>query len=425
MSSYSNVTPRIIDSVFDRANGRLEFRLPAGNVYLSSFRLINIGVNATPATTKYNPVLGALAAIKSITLFDGAEQLDTLRLAPLLNSLKHLNKRNDENLSMNRFLKHIGLGYVANGTYGIATNAFTKDGVKVAEQNPQSNTAGDKAWISLKDLLSFLGASLVVPTTLFKQLRLVIEYNSATEAAKYLDSDNATAVSTTSDALLLVDEVNEGDMKSMLMKNYQGVVYRPLETDQVVVPTTGAGADTAADAQPSQSNNFLMNGFNNKKLRRVMIVNAPTDSSTWYDTNALQGYGELASVASWKSNVQLRVNGANKLPASGIGSSADGSVGNRRLAKLVDTWGDFNIIPGQQFTQFPGSANYIANGSLVGQQDIFGCEVQEHIRELQVQFDRTGIFGNAKTTQPLNLVVVGEVEKALTLSGDRYIIQYV
>lgn len=425
MSSYSNVTPRIIDSVFDRANNRCEFRLPAGNVYLSSFRLINVGVVATPDTTKYNPVLGALAAIKTISILDGAEQLDTLRLAPLLSSLKHLNKRNDENLSMNRFLKHVGLGYVAQGSYALNAGQFERDNIKVTEQNPQTNTEGDGAWVSLKDLLSFLGASLVVPTTLFKQLRIVIEYNSAAEAGALLNVDNATDVSTRSDSLLLVDEVNEGDMKDMLMKNYQGVVYRPLEVDQVVVPSTGAGADTATESQPSQTNTFLMNGFNNKKLHRVMIVNSPTDASTWYSTNALQGYGQLASVPSWRSRIQLRVNGATKLPGSGIETSADGACGNRRLAKLVDTWGDFNIIPGQQFTSFPQNANYIAEASLVGQQDIFGLEVKEMIRELQVEFDRHGVYNNAKQTQQLNLRVIGEVEKAVTLVGDHYNVQYV
>ena len=54
MSSYSNVTPRIIDPVFDRSN-RAEFRLPAGNVYLSSMRLINIGAVTATAATNYNP----------------------------------------------------------------------------------------------------------------------------------------------------------------------------------------------------------------------------------------------------------------------------------------------------------------------------------------------------------------------------------
>ena len=40
MSSYGNITTRIIDSVFDRANLRVEFRLPADNLYLSNMRLV-------------------------------------------------------------------------------------------------------------------------------------------------------------------------------------------------------------------------------------------------------------------------------------------------------------------------------------------------------------------------------------------------
>ena len=222
MSSYSNVTPRIIDPVFDRSN-RAEFRLPAGNVYLSSMRLINIGAVTATAATNYNPVLGALCAIKSLTLFDGSEQLDTLRLAPLILAMKNLNRRNDENLSMNRFLKSVGLGYVTSGQYSTTNEALDKDDVQVRQQNPRPEAQAvaatqQKAWISLKDLLSFLGASLVVPTTIYRQLRLVIEFNDAAELKFLLSKTNAAAPASINDTLLLVDEVNDGDMKDMLMK---------------------------------------------------------------------------------------------------------------------------------------------------------------------------------------------------------------
>ncbi len=235
MSSYTNVTPRIIDPVFDRPN-RAEFRLPEGNVYLSSMRLINIGVTSTTGGAKYNPILGALAAIKSISLMDGAEQLDTVQVAPLIASIKNLNRRNDENLSMNRFLKKIGLGYVTSGQYERTTGGtageeqFEKNSILVREQNPQANTVNSaspqKAWISLKDMLSFLGASLVVPTSVFKQLRLVVEYNTPAEMQYFVTPTNAADRAVVTEGLLLVDEVNEGDMKDMLMKNYKASFTR-------------------------------------------------------------------------------------------------------------------------------------------------------------------------------------------------------
>ena len=67
MSSYGNITTRIIDSVFDRANLRAEFRLPADNLYLSNMRLVGLGVFAANDVSYL--VAGAGGVIKNITNF--------------------------------------------------------------------------------------------------------------------------------------------------------------------------------------------------------------------------------------------------------------------------------------------------------------------------------------------------------------------
>ena len=101
-----------------------------------------------------------------------------------------------------------------------------------------------------------------------------------------------------------------------------------------------------------QQNNFLLHGFDNKKLKRLLIVNTPTETSTWVDGNKNTGYANNASVAGFRENTQVRVNGVNKLAGNGVGSSGAGASGkNKRLAMTTDTWGDINIITGQQFTQ--------------------------------------------------------------------------
>lgn len=449
MSSYSNVTPLIVDPVFDRANSRAEYRLPAGNVYLSSFRLINTGISTTDDTT-YNPVLGNIGAIRQIQLFDGSQLLDQVTNVPLIASMKHLMARNDTNISMNRFLQDNGLGYAASGDPSFTTDQINQHPPAVDIVNAglggKSNMTGGtadqaargKGWLSLKDMLSFLQHSVIVPSSVYTQLRLVVEYNTPSENKYNLVKTNAAGVSTLAEGLLLVDQVNPGDMADKLMKSYKGVVYYPLEIDRVQLPATGDGADTAAENQIEQRRTYLLNGFNNKMLRRVAIFKQPGDSATYDVTNALQGYGPYASIANWREAVQIRVNGANKLPGRGLaseakGSGADGggSVSNRTLAKLVDAWGDYNIVPGFQFCGIAAddtaqALDYsTAVNERVGQQNITGVEVQEKIDEFQLQYERYGVHGNAFFKQAQTLSVIGEVVKAVSMTGQGYNVSYV
>ncbi len=432
MSNFSNVISRIVDPVFDRTSGgnRVEFRLPADQVYLSGMRLINIGATATEATS-YNPILGALCAIKQISLYDGGQVIDQLRLAPLLNSIKNLNVKNDQQLSMERYLKSVGLGFVASGAYAQTgtPKQIDANNPKIREQNNVADNKGTKSWVSLKDLLPFLGASMIVDTGLFRQFRLVIEYNSPEELKHFFKKTDATNRTAELGALLLVDEMAEGELKQTMMKDFRkGMIYRPLETDTVIVRATGAGADTAAESQIEDRQNFLVNGFNNKHLKRIMVVQQPTVQSTWDDANALVGYGNMSSSAQWRESVQFRVNGKDLLPGGGINSSDTGSSKNRRLAHLVDAWGDFDIPVGQNATSFAKKGAYYdtAEVQTVGQTDFTGVKIEEKIHELQVQFGRYGVYNNTSLKQQLNLVLVGEVVKAIVVNPDgTYVIQYI
>lgn len=442
MSAYSNVVTEIVDPVFDRANSRAEFRLPEGNVYLSSMRLLNVGI-ASSDTTRYNPAAGAYGALKSVSIYDGSELLDQFRLAPLLSAIKGFGRSNDENLSMNRHLKYNGLGYTAEGVYDLSGNAFEAGPPKVECQNFEIledavDATPEEAWISLKDILSFLGSSMVVPTTLFRQLRIVVEYNTPAENKYNLVKTNAAGVSSTSDALMVVDRVADGAMADKLMSSYRGVVYHPLETDQVRVvdvpgaTKTGANPGNAAAAQHEQSSSFLLNGFNNKTLKRCMIVKQPTETTSLESGNTLIGYGKLQSASMWRSSFQLRVNGANILPGTALEGSDTACVSNRRLALLTDTWGAQNIVQGFQYTGFEKQSDYISadvsGGNIlqrVGQQDFVGCEVGQRIQELVLEVGRYGVDNDRHSSQPLDVVVVGEVVKAVALDGrGGYVVQY-
>jgi len=434
MSSYGNVTSRIIDPVFDRSNLRVEFRLPADSCYLSNIRLINIAINSDNAASSYNPQLGALGAIRNISVFDGSVLLEQLSDATLINAFKNVQAENDYNLSVNRFLKYNANGYTMSGVPSFVNNTeLAKNSYQLRVQNPVANNVGSKAWISLRDCISFLRSSSVVPTNIYKQFRIVVEYNDAA-ALKYLTSVTNAAVSTSSDALLLVDEVNDGDAKDSMMRNYEGVSYRPLEAERVVVPAVANVNDTESE----QSLSFLVNGFNNKRLNRLLVVQQSGDSTTYDVTNTTVGNGIVSSVPQWKTRFNIRVNGKNVLAGDGIsGSTANsahraGSSANRRLAYLTDTWGNTNLTANMNVVAYNDQANFSDTELQAREQDYLGLMVQDHIQELQIQYARTTLgdgsvtgAGNLPQRQQLLLNVFGEVERAVVVgAGGSYNVVY-
>ena len=157
----------------------------------------------------------------------------------------------------------------------------------------------------------------------------------------------------------------------------------------------------------------------------MLAVNTPNDSSTFTNGNDNTNLGGKGSTSQHKQTFQVRVNGKNKIAGGGIEASATGSVGNRRLAHLVDSWGNANIIQGGNITCYgqdlattPPKVVSTAVQAYIGNQDYVGVHIDERIQELQVFTNRAGLFGNTDTSQSLTLNLFGEVEKAVVMRGN-------
>ena len=128
------------------------------------------------------------------------------------------------------------------------------------------------------------------------------------------------------------------------------------------------------------------------------------------------------SQACFRQNLQYRVNGRNILPAM------DTSGSNRRLAQIVDTFGDcFAYIGSNQY----GGDNALElndGRNLLGNLDYKGCYIGEYINDLQLVYDRTGLEDTTDkrpTTDQLVAHVYGETRKILQLqAGGQYRIAY-
>ncbi len=428
MSLIDNTTLRILDPSFDKANFRASFKFPSNSVILSDIRLLNVGISSNQ-TDDYQSTAGASSAISSIRLYDGGVLLDSVENFTLYNNWKNINNTNDDNISLNRRLNYNDLGFIQSGVQSATAGVLDKNDYTQVAQNPVADSVGKKSWISLRECLAFLRSSVIVPTNIYHNLRLEVNYHSAAGLQNLVQKRRDATLSAPQGAIVLFNEVGEGQVRDEMMKQYQGVSYRGYEFDRVNVGAVATAATNDSTKLVLQQNNFVVHGFNGKKVGRLLMVKTPTDTTTWVNGNANEGYANNASVALFRESVNVRVNGVNKFSGDGIGSlSGTGSSKNRRLACLTDAYGDINIIQGQQFTQTQDFNNYVGGAALLqktqGAVDYMGLTVDERVDKLEVFLNRHGVHDNASLNQAVNYQLMAEVDKAVIVSGDSYRVVY-
>lgn len=422
MSLYTAaIKTHVIDPVRDIARARTEFRFPQGDhVFLANMRLLNIGVDTENGVATLNSLTGTYGIIKQIALYDGSTLLDQVLVGPQLMGFKLYNKSNDKSRDESKFLACNNLGFSLQGVDAGGGQAQIAQYLAPPQANTTDNTTA-LGWLSLRAVFPFLAESEYVPTNVFKNPRLVVQYDLTNIR---VIPDAADTVLEQAEPLLVVDEIVDEGLAMNVMQSYRGVNYRSIEHDRVIVP---AGAPTLANPAPTQSANFVINGFDNKTVNRILMVNTPRRN----DINTLTG--GLESVAQRGQKTQWRVNGANRLPRDGDGWNRP----NQRLAHLADTWGECNAPVMGHIPGIDDSANVVAGAAapLVGALDYSALVIGDRVRELQLSYSRVNEFdanapggdqGQTLYNQELELNIYGEVEKTVAMNGNGgYNVRYV
>ena len=166
----SSIKSQIIDPVFS-SNSRCEFRLAnRGESYLPTMKIGNLGLSTSGNDSTYHFGPGALSVISRIQLLDGNEPIDTLRNVGQWLTFKNSLRSNSQN--DNVFNKMVG------GSLGWSTGAsgeLLSNDNKLINQEGSAETLGT---LDLREVFPFLNSVSSVSTKLFKNLRVVIEYNT-------------------------------------------------------------------------------------------------------------------------------------------------------------------------------------------------------------------------------------------------------
>ena len=450
MSIYtSQIKTHIIDPVYNAGNFRAEYRLEPDTVYLSNMRIVGLGAVGTGGTTPYSSLVGANGVIRQISLYDDNQLLDQLLEVPHFLSFKNLNNSNQDNMDLNQNLNKNELGNIWSGlndVTGVGQQIFgsilanSRGVCDVAQPNAPANATAT-GWLDLKRVFPLLRNLTSIPTTFFKNLKVVVEYN--TDPELYI-SNTQRAPYTTTEAQLIADEV-VGDMGKQKLGGFQGVSYTSIEHDRVNIPRVGQGNNQPLVANTvdvaTQSQTLHINGFNNKTVGRMLIQKAPTEPTSYLNGTQLFRYGKTGSKAFNKEALQVRVNGSSIIAGKGIVGA------NQRLGMLNDVWGNLSLTPFSNGEAYLSSDadnrnNFINDGNpSISNLDYYGININNKVEDLQIDFERQAIYlytsspvnaGNDNTAtnisdnnQAINLNIFCEVYKQIVPSAGGYNVVYV
>jgi hypothetical protein len=412
MTFYSSgLKTHLLDPVHDSSNFRSEWRLPSDTVLLSNFRIANIGAVLGTASN-YNVLCGVNSLIKSIHLYDGNQVLDQILEFPMWAGFTAYNTSNQKNTDVSKVLIKNKLGFqytgtdVPNndGTNGNFDTALIKHYFDAERGNTAQNTTA-KGWLSLKSILPILDASLYLPTTVYKNLRLVIEYNTNNVQTNFVGTGSNTI-----EPLLIVDEILNSEKQAQITSQYSGVSFLAIEHDRLMVP-----AMVAADSVV-QSISQNVGGFNNKTVNRILVVNSSTNGGA-IAADTTKGLGSSSQL---NQKIQVRINGSNVFPRDGI------TRPNQRLALLNDVWGGCNSFTGSNEIYLSNAVNCVGATGTIGNLDYFGCHVTSQVNDFQIDYSRENVANMApRYNQQLQLNIFGEVSKSISVQKGVYSIKYV
>lgn len=375
------------------AKNRIEYRLDSDVVYLSNWRLINHSLvqDGVPS----NQLTGFTEFIKTMEIMDGGKVIARLSDFPTTYAFSRLNNSNEHNRS-NYALDYSRLGYV----FSNVTSSNTTP--SISSVNATTSTDGLSAYIDLKSLFSFLENSQIVPSNVFKDLKLVLT----------VQDDGLTNFEGINPALLAVDCLINTSVTSQLMSEYKGITWTELEEDIVQVPAI-LQASLANNEVRKQDIRVQTKGFDNKMVRRVFIQKSITNPALY------PSYGLHCSPVMLEERLQVRKNGQNIFNGNGLDTPA--LIQNQ----LLEVFGEINKPVLTPNSLVDGDTGFLGGDEYLGF-DLTGARTNE----LQIEYGRTVVKDIAgdlteRTGTGMQLKLVGEVLKQLTVQNGTYRITYV
>jgi len=414
MSFYSSsLTTRILDPILDINNSRVEWRFNKNSIFLSNMRVA--GLSATGTAQDINVGAGVGELIESVHLYDNNYVLSQLLQFDKYSAFHNYTKDNNTNRDLEHFLMKNNLGYekkeVDDNTAGAVRNIL----LDITNAANSYNTAVDTTalgWLDVKRFLPMLQSLMYLPTSVFKDMRLVIQFKQGVLA------NQATNINPT----LIVDEMTDPETQNKLLSGFKGGMFMELEHDFVRL---NGKNPSAAEQTLEQDETKQLKGYDNKYVNRLLLVKTPTTGTAGQFSTQLN---KLGSQLFFREQSNMRINGRN------LEAGAGQDTPNKALGELVDTFGECNSYLNQIHLPQNADARDVLGTqpkATLGEQDYRAFLVAEKVNELQFIFKRTTAHDTAvpsseyKLNQAVDCNFFGEVRKMLQVAPNgSYAISY-
>ena len=384
-----SVKTHIIYPVY-HSNERTVFHVPAMSVS-TNWRLTDIRAKSVGGDLTLQFLVGMNAIIKNIHLYAGNLPLDSLREAHRWLAFKQLLRGNENNAYIDHALSGTRFGFFLD--YTNAANIPEIQQIHTGHDFVEANQASDSknAWLSLRRALGLLNATNILPK--IDNLRLVIEWMPYNKALFRGTSAGVTGM-TVAEPNLILDEIVGGSQSN------SKIDYVSIEEDRIVVPAIDDGV-----INPIRQR---LNGFNNKLVKRILLVNQVIANNAT-DTDGSSSQNEEI--------INVRLNGRAYL-----GTAID--THNKKVAMCQDVWGSQNIAQGCQYDKLVGGvggATFLSAlvNSTRGVLSYGGLLINDRINDLEIEYQRTGNndVRDAMGTSAFDLVVLAEVVKSFDVKA--------
>ena len=271
MSFYSdgNVATKYLDpkSFIDGARCTFDLGNRTHMAILPNMRLINVGIASTNVNREYNPLIGVEGLIKNIRLLDGRTELTKTSNYQLYKGFLNSNQKNAKSISMRNHRNLAQLGVEMDNTTNLLNRNVAPKGTNTS--NAQSGAAATSTGeIDLREALPMLNAIPHLPTDIFSNLKLEIEF---TNDVNFWANDVSTNVGAMVVPTLVVDVLDNPEIVRKMNAALSSAQWIEVEHDQVHFPVS-ANNGAAGDLNNTQEINSILDGFKNKRVERMVQV---------------------------------------------------------------------------------------------------------------------------------------------------------